>query len=235
MAGRLLSWPIGLGFTAMERISGPRARGEAQETVGGAPQTSASPYGLVEWQLDLPPIRADMARAYRGLITALHGGANAVRVQLPDPDRETPQQAGMTGLGPVPWGNGLAWSNGLPWNGSYSTTVVAAASAIDTSIVYLDPATAWGGLLDMGSRFGFVGHFGAYDVTEVIAPGAYRVWPRLRKATAIGDIATFTPIIAARLKSRDAANLPRGVALMEGLSIQLVEVPDYTVREWFTL
>jgi hypothetical protein len=229
---RLLDWPIGLGFTSIELISGPRPRGEATETVGGFVQSSASPFGMAEYKLTLPPIRDAQARAYRGLISAMHGGANPVRITLPDPDRERLDELGMpvSQLPALPWGNGLNWGNGLPWQTSLPVVSVAASSPVQSSIVYLADEH-WGHRLGMGSQFGFIGHFGVYEVTEVVGAGAYRVWPLLRKAVNTSTIATLKPTIVLRLKSRNDANRFRDVALMENLSLNMVEVADYYVRE----
>lgn len=234
---RLLNWPVGLGFVSMSRLAGPRVRGEATESIGGAVQTTASVFGVQEWQFEMPAMQGQAARAWRGLVTALHGGANAVRVPFWDLDRRLPIEAGTTTTGDyavVPWSNDEPFSNGQGWRSDYPSVTVAAAAAKDTSIIQLTGGF-WSQTLGMGERIGFGPlHFGVYEVTEVISPGTYRVWPILRKALSVGDLATLKPVMAMRLKGLNAANDFRGLDAATGLSITLVEVPDDVVRRAFT-
>lgn len=110
---------------------------------------------------------------------------------------------------------------------------VADAAPRDATVISLG-SDFWGHTLNVGDYLGFFPfHLGLYLVTEVIDPGTYRIWPPLRKAIGPDDFATLRPTLAMRLESEDAANAGRGLVVAEGLSVTLVEVPDYTVRQWF--
>lgn len=229
---RLLNWPIGLPVVTRSMLSGPRSRGEGNENVEGGIQTTASPFGLQEFQIDLAPFRGSMGRAWRGLAVGLNAGANAVRVPFCDVDRIKPGEAGISGYGDLPWSNEQNWSNGQPWEASYPIVKVGLAAARQTSLVTLEN-TIWGGRLDVGSWFGFAPfHFGLYHVTEVLGEGTYRVWPPLRKAIAATDYATITPVMAMTIRGAgDVSALSRNPSHTDGQTIRLVEVPDYTIRK----
>lgn len=87
--------------------------------------------------------------------------------------------------------------------------------------------------LGIGDWFGFAPyHFGVYMVTEVLAPGDYRIWPPLRKAVVDG-YATRRPVMAMRLESEVAASIDRGVDWADGPTMTLVEVMDPDVATYF--
>lgn len=236
---RLISWPVGLEAQTREPLSGPRAvNGAASQSIGGFVQTSASGRGLWRWRFGFQPLRRDIMRRYRGMVTALHGGANAVRVDMCDPDGLNFAQRGIITThnewrAGKPWSNAQPWSNGQNWKSSSPFVSVTAAAAKDGTTVSLGN-TFWGSGLDVGDMIGFFPfHFGAYMVTERIAAGQYRIWPPLRKVLTTSDKATLRPVMAMRLESEDAAPIFRGPALAENLSITLVEVLDPDVRTYF--
>lgn len=234
---RLLSWPRGLGTTSREPLSGPRAVGaSSSESATGWVQTTASPYGLWRWAFSLPPLRGVAARRWRGLVTALHGGANAVRVPLVDPDGLTGAEAGLSfASDPVsgdPWDGGQPWSSGRGWRVGRPLVAVAADAAIGATEVSLDDAF-WGAALGYGDMFGFTSVFGWHVVTRVVAPGTYRIWPPLRAPIDAETRATLEPVMAMRLEGETSANLPRGISHAEGLTITLVEVEHRDVVDWF--
>ncbi|RKE84596.1 hypothetical protein DFO46_1366 [Rhizobium sp. AG855] len=184
----------------------------------------------------------DSAHWYRrieGLVTALHGGANAVRVDFPLPDQMTLAEAGVTVSAAeerdgVPWSNDLPWSNGLNWHVPYPTVSVAAAADRSGTVVSL-ASGYWGHRLDIGDVIGFRPlHFGMYMVTQVLSSGTYRIWPPLRKAITTETLATLTPVLAMTLDSEASADLSRGVAHGEETTLILSEVFDYDVRDYFT-
>ena len=237
---RLLSWPVGIHWVSREPLSGPRTRGASSSESGtGNVQTVASPFGLWRWSFSLPPLRHAEARQWRGMVTALHGGANAVRVPFCDPDGLSwaeiglPRTSDQIRLG-TPWSNNQPWSNGRNWR--YARPLVAVAAARnrgDSTIKLAD--TTWGHRADVGVMLGFAPfHLGLYVITQVIGPGEYRIWPPLRKALAVTDFATLDPIMAMRMESESAANLGRGPVHSEGLAITLVEVTDDIARQYFT-
>lgn len=236
MPGRLVSWPTGLRANFREPLSGPRAVGAgATQGIGGFVQTFAAPFGLWRWRFAFPPIRGQLFRRYRGWVTALHGGANATRVEFCDWDGLSREQMGVAaGSGSQTWSNGEKWSNGQSWSFSPPTVAVTAAAARDATTIALADEF-WGHGLGEGDLVGFFPfHFGMYMVTEVVDHGEYRIWPPLRKALTTGDLATLRPTLAMRLESEDAANASRGAAFADGLSITMVEVLDYDVRDYFT-
>lgn len=231
---RLLDWPVGLKTIAREPLSGPRVvSGGSTNSIGNFTQTFSSPFGLWRFRFTLPPIRRELARRYRGWITAMHGGANATRVPFCDWDGLSKEQRGISGELRQPWSNDMPWSNGQPWRDYAPVVAVAASAAIDDDIVLLAD-TAWGHGLDYGDQIGFSPfHFGLYMVTAVIEPGAYRIWPPLRKALIAGDFATLKPVMAMRLESEEAATAARGAAFIGNATVTMVEVLDYDVRDYF--
>lgn len=235
MSGRLLSWPQGLQVTNMEFLSGPRSVGAgATQSVGNFLQTFSSPFGLLRIRMEFGPMEGMAARRYRGWTTALHAGANATRVPWLDADNLSPAEAGVVGnLSPQTWSNGQPWSNGRMWKATLPNVAVAAASA--KSDVFVSLANSfWGHALGIGDELGFFPfHFGVYEVTEVVEPGHYRVWPPLRKAIATSDFATLHPTLAMRLESEDAATRNRAADFIRDASVTLVEVEDDILRDYF--
>lgn len=233
---RLLDWPIGLGLRNFEWLSGPQAVGASStQAIGGFTQTSASPFGALEFKATFQAIQDLKERRHRGMIIGLHGGANAVRIQWRYGATLTPAEAGIVGeFTGGNWSNGEPWSNGMGWAASYPVVDVAAAAVLNGTEVYLAD-TFWGHGLGMGDLFGFFPfHFGWYFVTEVIADGHYRIWPPLRKALTTDSYATLSPTIAARLKGTGAAQMARNPHYVDGATATFVEVFDYDVRDYFT-
>lgn len=237
---RLLSWPNGLRPNRMRPLAGPRTVGASQsEAISGFIQTTASAFGGLSIEFGFPDIRGQLVRRTRGWITAMHGGANATRVPICDWDGLSLAQMGVNATSSEwkvgqPWSNGMPWSNGENWGSSPPVVSVATAAARDATAISLASAF-WGHTLGMGDWLGFFpNHFGRYEVTEVIAPGEYRIWPPLRAAITPDDFATLRPVVSMRLVSENGAQAERGPAFMQGLIVQLVEVPDYTVRDYFT-
>lgn len=235
---RLISPPVGLGTTSIEPLSGPRSvGGSSTASVNNFQQTVATPFGMWRWRLSFPAMQGSLFRRYRGWVTALHGGANATRWTFFDPDCMTFQEAGVNASNfeaatGKPWSNGMPWSNGENWQSSRPVVSVVAAG-LGATIISL-PNQWWGRRLDVGDYVGFLPfHFGMYEITQVIEPGIYRIWPPLRRAVAATDYATLSPTLAMRLESEDAASAGRGLVAAEGLSVTLVEVNDYDVREYF--
>jgi hypothetical protein len=237
---RLLDWPLGLRWNAWKPLNGPQSIGAGANTsIGDMTQTIASPFGARHLQFSFPPMRGTLVRRARGLITALHMGANAVRVRPGDWDGMSMAEAGVTisaaqkqdGLN---WSNGSAWSNGKNWRSTKPNVAIAVGAAKDATIVSLSNPY-WGRKLDMGDYIGFFPfHFGMYEVTEVLSPGVYRIWPPLRKAISTRDFATLYPVMAMRLLSNNLPDANRSAAFLEGLTISLFEVFDYDVRDYFT-
>ena len=236
--GSLISWPVGIGTTHREPMSGPRTVGAgSSESTTGWVQTTSSPYGLWRWQFALPPLRGAALRRWRGMVTALHGGANAVRVQMRDPDGMTIAETGVsvsraTILSGLPWSDGQIWDTGRNWPVARPLVSIGAdASRWDTYVDLVDEF--WGRDLQVGDMFGFDRVFALHVVTEVTADGVYRVWPPLLADITTDDKATLEPMLAMRLEGESGANLPRGVSHAEGLTITLVEVEHADVLTYF--
>lgn len=236
---RLLSWPIGLAIVGYQPLTGPRTQGAAAtESIQGFVQTVASVYGAWRYTFSLRSMRGALARRHRGLTTGLHGGANAVRVPFCDPDIMSWEESGVdattaevkTG---TTWSNGMSWENDVNWAAGRPWATIAVDAALGASIVVLEDEY-WGHSLQVGDWIGFVPeHFGKYDVTEVIEPGRYRIWPPLRKAITTDDWACLSPVMAMRPESEAAALPNRGQFMADGNTLTLVEVQDEYVREYF--
>ncbi|MHA6641352.1 hypothetical protein [Mesorhizobium sp. A623] len=239
MAGRLISPPVGLGTTSIEPLAGPRAvSGGATQSIGNVVQTFGSPFGMWRFRFSFPAMHKSLFRRYRGWVTALHGGANATRWTFFDPDMMSFQEAGVdasnfeiaTGK---PWSNSQPWLNGENWKISRPNVAVVAAAAIDATVVKL-ASQWWGQSLGVGDYLGFFPfHFGMYEITEVVEPGTYRIWPGLRKAVGLDEFATLSPTLAMRLESEDAGSAGRGLVVADSASVTMVEVFDYDVRDYF--
>lgn len=237
---RLLNWPVGLGVRTRRPLSGPRSVGASgrQESTGGRYQSVASAFGYWKYEFVLPVARGRMYRRIEGLVMALHGGANAVRVEWPAPDVMSLQEAGANfsplqeRLG-MTWANGKGWANGQNWAATAPHVAVAAPAALDATIIRLD-LSFWGGRLDYGDEIGFFPlYLGKHMVTEARGNGEYRIWPPLRKAIAAGDFATLNPVLAMTLDNESGADLTRGVDVGQETSLILSEVFDYDVRDYF--
>lgn len=238
---RLLEWINGLAVVARSPLSGPRSVGGASnESIGGFVQTVASALGAWRWSMTVRPMRGRLFRLYRGMVTALHGGANAVRVPFCDPDIMSWEESGVDATpaeikAGATWSNGQSWSNGENWGiGRPWATVDAVAAKGDTLITLADEY--WGHELLGGEWLGFVPfHFGLYIVTEVLGDGEYRIWPPLRKALTVDPAcyATLRPVMAMRLESEQAATANRGRVLADSNTLTLVEVQDEDVRNFF--
>lgn len=239
MAGRLISPPIGLGTTSIEPLAGPRSvSAGVTQSIGNFVQTFGSPFGLWRFQFSFPAMHQSLFRRYRGWITALHGGSNATRWTFFDPDAMSFQEAGVNAsnfeiASGKPWSNGMPWSNGENWKTGRPVVGVAATASRNATVVKLGSAW-WGHKLGIGDYIGFFPfHFGMYEVTEVIVPGEYRIWPPLRKTISASDFATLSPTLALRLESEDAATAGRSLVVADGLTATFVETFDYDVRDYF--
>lgn len=236
---RLLSWPVGLRWNRMKWLSGPESVGAGGETsIGNFTQTIASPFGARYLQLSFPPMRGQLARRARGLVTSLHKGANAVRLELCDWDGMSLDTAGIVASNGqkrdgIPWSAGSVFSSGKGWRINKQNVGLLGTSSKDATTVTLRDEY-WGRSLGIGDWIGFFPfHFGMYEITEVLGEGQYRIWPPLRKAVASTDFATQYPVMAMRLLASNLPDADRGPAFLEGLTISLFEVFDYDVRDYF--
>ena len=241
---RLLDWIPGLAIVARTPLTGPRSVGSSStESLAGYVQTVASPFGQWRYQFTVRPMRGRLFRLYRGMITALHAGANAVRVPWCDPDIMSWEESGVDATpeeirAGVPWSNGASFSNGENWSVGRPWEGVGAAAAKGDTEVTLS-ADHWGGNLVGGEDIGFVPfHFGKYRVTEIIDQDddsvTLRIWPPLAKALATTDYVTLTPVSVMRLESEAAATASRGARLADGNTLTMIEVTDDIVRSHFT-
>lgn len=231
MSGRLLDWPSDLFVGTMQPLSGPRAVGAvSNESMTGFVQTVASAFGARRWQFTIPYLQGQALRRLRGLITALNGGANAVRIEYHDPDNDE-----LT-VSRVSWDNGQLWDNGQSWQSGTPIVSVAAAAAILTDTITLADEY-WASDLDVGDWIGFVPfHFGVYEITETFdfQPLTYRIWPPLRAALTTDDFATLAPTMVMRLESENGASWSRDAQGARDISVTLIEVEDADVRDYFS-
>lgn len=233
--GRLLNWPRNIGLTKMQPLSGPRSVGAtSNESINGYVQTVASAFGLWKWQFTVQFSRGKGLRALRGLLTSLHGGANAVRFTFADPDRDLTDSGLSSNTDRVTWGNGLPWANGCWWSVSPPLVSVAASAAIATDTVTLADEK-WVPDLDVGDWIGFVPfHFGLYVITEVISETSFRIWPPLDKALTTSSYATLRPVMVMRLQGEDGAVWSRDPNGASDTMLTFIQVQDTDARDYFT-
>lgn len=236
---RLLTWPDfgNAGIVKVTPVNGPSARNSGSNTAAdGSEQTFSGIGDRWAFTFDLVSQRGADARRTRGLLNSgLASGVNATRWTVVDPDRMSLMEAGLSGnSSSVEWANGAPWSNGRKWGISYPVVAVAETAAADDRIVWLADSF-WGHSLGIGDWFGFFPFsLGLYEVSEVIEPGRYRIWPPLRTALTAGThYATLTPTLALRLTGPGATRLSRGLTHTEGQGADLVEVVDAHVRAYF--
>ncbi len=105
--------------------------------------------------------------------------------------------------------------------------------ARDTTLVTL-ANEFWGHGLDVGDYIGFMPqHFGMYVVTQIVATGQYRIWPKLRKALVTSDYATLSPTLAMRMMGENAADVSRELVASNSAQITLTEVMHADVETHF--
>lgn len=232
---RLVDFSFERTIAEVTWLSGPNVRGSGANTaMDGTEQTFGTVGDVVSFRLDFA-VRQDMAaRRSRGFLTALGGGANAFRFTYVDADRMAFEEGGLTGpFEPQSWSNGEFWANATPWRVNFPTIAVAAAAVKDAGIVKLSSAF-WGHRLGIGDFIGFFPfHFGLYMVTEVITPGEYRIWPRLRKAITSNDFCTLSPTLVMKASSPEVASWKRNAEVTSGMSLSLSEVIDPYVRAYY--
>jgi hypothetical protein len=238
---RLLDWPRGLAVTRMRPLTGPRSIGSgSSQSLSGFSQTYASPFGYWRFQVDVQPMERRLARSVTSFITALHGGANAVRMPLFDPHGLSWSEAGVNVSGAfegtiaVNWSNGQPHAEGRPFDASRPTVALASPAAKGASVVTL-ANTHWG---HSPHLMGFIGfgpfYFGLHVITQALGGGQYRIWPPLRKSLGAGAFATLDPVIVMRLEGEGSAAIEYQDVVTDGASFTFLEVPDDQVRAWFS-
>lgn len=118
--------------------------------------------------------------------------------------------------------------------GSSESARVAADAARGATEVSIDVST-WNGAFGIGTRFGIVGQYGVYLVTDcsiVSGIATATIWPDLRAAAVTAQYVTLRPTVAMRLAKSDGASLSRGPTTLDGRALSLIEVPDYVVRRY---
>lgn len=234
---KIIDWPVGIQYGSITWTQGPVVKAPS-ESVTSRFQTVESPNGLVGFDLTLQPMNERTARIYRGLISFLHGGANAVRFTFFDPDRPTFGELGYAeseALGTYhadTWDDGQTWAEGNYWEAGLPLATLTASSAKGTTSVTID-LSEWNDELYAGTIIGFPLHFGLYTVKYVNGNVA-TIWPPLRAAVASGEYVTLEPVIACRLSSSDGGRFSRGSSHIQDATISLVEVPDEIVNTYAT-
>ena len=148
-------------------------------------------------------------------------GANATRWELYNPEIRTPEEAGTIG---ETWVDGV-WDE--PWNHGTGTVEIASNAAKGQTQVSLTTAR-WGHDLLPGDWLGFIPSiFSAHVITEVVAPGTYRIEPPLRAAIEAGvHSAILTPRLALRAIPQTPNYGTFNPAFASGRSVQLIEAFD---------
>lgn len=217
---------------------GPAVLGVSQSLTDFT-QVVSSVTGLCSFDLGFPPSRGSVARSARGLIVQLAGGADAVRYPWFDPDRmdnayinfnPTTEQIEQG----VPWSANQPWSNLQNWALSLPQATTSASAAKGATTVSIN-VTDWNGKLDVGTIFGFAGHFGIYTVKWRSISGSVAttsIWPPLRRAVSSGAYVTLAPDIVVTLATPDGAQLARGPSHQESFSLSFREIPDEVVRTY---
>jgi len=240
MARRLLDWPAGIIPKEIDVLDGPQViSGGDKKTLTGGIQVVQSPNSLWKFQFVFDKMWGKKARTYSGLITALHGGANAVVIPwvggVIDPTLDELGIIATTAQisAGVAWNNNMPWSNDLGWNVSPGHVSLSQAAAMGDTVIYLADE-GWRNNLDFGSMIGFAPfHFGWYKVTKVIGGGAFQIWPPLGSALTTDHRATLKPSIVMTLEKPGAANLGIRVGYSEESTITLVQVSDANVRTYY--
>lgn len=232
----MVDYPVGLRFAALTPAGGPTVLGTTESETSFV-QGVVNPFGVWRFQVDYTPLRDRMAREFKRLSVSALGGANCFRFPFWDFDEPSFAELAMTvpQTCKVNWSNGETWSNGQAWSAGKPVVPVTAVSAKDTGTITLD-LTDWNGVVP--SFFGIVGHFAVYSVTGVQSQignaATLRVWPPVRKAITTSDYATLRPVLAARISGPAGASWSRQTEVMSGTRLDMIEVPDETVRTYVT-
>lgn len=235
---RLIPFPAGVRVTSRTVLAGPRTISAAfNEGMTGYVQTVQSLAGLWRLQFTFTPMFGAEAIAYRGFITALHGGANATRISIRDPDLTYASMAANTdGAHPK---RGRSFSNGFWFTNGYGTKpafdfVYLAQNQVkgDTTVVLAN--TGWANSVIPGHRFGFSPfYFGMHEVTEILSPRTFRIWPPLRSNLYTSNYAHLEPVMVMRPDPTQFAPPGRGISATEPATLTLTEVEDNDARALF--
>lgn len=237
---RLVPWPVGVIPKKASPVSGPRSvKASSTTSITGFVQTVSSPFGLWRWQFVFDRMMKQKARRYRGLLTSLHGGANAVRVSWVDgaplllPEWGTSITQSQANVGML-WSNGKPWSNGMNWKISPPGVPISAATSRYDDIVALSNVF-WRTNLGVGDVIGFTPfHFGWYEITEVISGGKFRVWPPLRKDISTANSATLNPVMVMRMEGEPSGTFDMEVGSTSESTLTMIEVEDSDARTFYT-
>ena len=235
---RMVDFPVDLPIRTRRPIGGPGVLGATQSETEKS-QVVTSPFGdLLRWEITCPPMRGAGARAFKQLTVAAQSGANCFRFELCDIDEPSYGELGLnisnSQGGKVPFSNGQTFTNGKLMTLNKPLADIAAASAKNSGTIVID-ASAWNGVLP--AWFGIVGHFAAYFITGAVFNGdiaTCRVWPPVRRDIATSDFATMRPVVAMQLMGPGGAAWSRQIEVQDGMTLQMQEVLDETVRAYVT-
>lgn len=227
---RLLSWQAQVADLSL--VNGPASAGSGSNTLAdGSEQSFAGDNFALQFDLSFPPSQKDRSRREYGWMLALHNGANATRYEYCDGQMKTPADVGE----PEPAWSGTAWwAPGGAWSAGHGTVPVAATAVKGASIVRL-ANYKWGHTLEVGDCLGFIpSTYGVYWITEIVAPGSYRVTPRLRARLEQGKHrATLHPRLALRFVPGTVGFGTFNAAAATGRGARFVEVFDEYVFKYF--
>jgi hypothetical protein len=236
---RIVDWPEPILLTRVDWLSGPMARNSGSQTApNGAEATFTGVGEALAFRYQMALNMGTGERRERGYLLSLANGANWSRVRLILGDEFSNEELGVQSQSSSMWSNGQPWANGQPWPGQKPPVEIAATVGFHGTIVKLKDQF-WGHKLGIGDPIGFFPFYlGAHFVTEVIEPGEYRVWPRLRKQIpynadpSLNSYATLDPILM--MKTRPGGtSMSRGPVHSENVAVEMFEVHDYYAREAF--
>ena len=226
---RMVDWPRSIGYASMSLPTGPNVyRSGVNETTAGGQKAYAGVGSRLRWSVTFGRCQRRNARELEGALDNAGNGAEIIRMPWLHGDRLTLDEAGAT---PVVWDD-VEWSEGGTWGPSYPLVTPAVFHPKGATIVQLT-SEAWGHDLGIGSWIGFTGVFAAHRIREVLAPGVYRVGPRLRAPVAASEQrCTLEPVVACTVVP-GSVELERDPTTLSG-SASFVEVLHSEVETYAT-
>lgn len=231
---RVIEWPalpiaeFGMTYT------GQTATGARSLT--GMAQRNTVPSGRWRFTVTFDRATRAQANALAGWLHGMRDGGAVSRFPVPNPDRVTYAEMGVTG---VPTWETVTWEGGLQWAAEPNPVPVDAAE-IDATSLTLDGAWLMGEVR-VGDLFGRGGQL--FRVTGPAVPATrggtwltVPIWPPLEEAitltkidvggvqTNVGNIITANPVVFVTLVG-EAPAVTRGPVLTSPVTVTLEHIP----------